>query len=507
MFCIGGMELSVAKVRKIVIGVLAISLIPMIIISFYNHPSADDFGVALTASKTWNATHNPVLVVMKALGSLPEWYMEWMGAYTSLSIMFLSPHVFGERWYALCTPLLVGFTIFSVVYFCRKLFSVFSDKKEEADIVAVVVSLIILQRPVHAIQAFYWWCGSVNYVPCFGMMIMASVVMARLAYGKPAGKRELAFGIIMSFLASGGSPVIALVNVELMVVLFIASLIQQKRVNVGGALITLFGIIGFIINVVAPGNGVREATFQHGEEWSVSYVILRSVKLGYEYFAGWMTPMTLLLLAAMIPVIWHAYREDSGQTCKGVEIPVFVWAVGLFLLYASSFTPSLYVEHDVGPRRCQNVRLFMAILLVIVLETMIVVRIKRKLFRTAGENAIEKINTWACKQIIPALVIGVIALSATRLVWEVFPKDVENEYLTSVCAARSLLKGEAQQYHRDRMERLEILLSDEMNPVFEALDTYPVLLYYASFELSPDSSDWRNRDMAEYYGKETISVR
>ena len=227
-------DFSISSVRKLAITALIVALIPMLMISFYNHPNADDYSYTYAGYVTWTNTHNLFCVLRAALGRIPEFYTTWQGSYTAAALSSLAPSVFGEWGYLFCTPLIIGLLVFSVFYFCRKLFTLFSGTKEAADIAAAVICLIYTQKPVHAIQAFYWWNGAVNYVPVFCMMVIVSVIMAEMAYGKTVSKRAIVAGAILSFLASGGNPVVALVNAELMIVMLVAMVAQTRQMCMGG---------------------------------------------------------------------------------------------------------------------------------------------------------------------------------------------------------------------------------------------------------------------------------
>ena len=49
----------ILKILNYYIGTISIfSLLPMIIISFYSHPSVDDFDYSITTLREWNTNHS-----------------------------------------------------------------------------------------------------------------------------------------------------------------------------------------------------------------------------------------------------------------------------------------------------------------------------------------------------------------------------------------------------------------------------------------------------------------
>ncbi len=90
----------------------------------------------------------------------------------------------------------------------------------------------------------------------------------------------------------------------------------------------------------------------------------------------------------------------------------------------------------------------------------------------------------------------------------VLPRE-NRERLTSLCAARSLLIGEAQQYDAEMRERLALLEDpalDGEDVTVPAFTVRPYLLFLYGLELTEDPSYWINETVAEYYDKGSVTL-
>ena len=82
------------------IALFALSIIPLIILCRYNHPSADDFGYAVNTFQEWNNSHSLLKLIKEAAKTSAYYYNHWQGLYSSAFFLALHPAVFGESYYA-----------------------------------------------------------------------------------------------------------------------------------------------------------------------------------------------------------------------------------------------------------------------------------------------------------------------------------------------------------------------------------------------------------------------
>ena len=95
----------------------------MIILGFYNHPSADDFSIGYAAYHTFSDSGNIFATIGTAIAHAFDDWLNWMGYFTSTFLMSLPPSVFGEFAYKFSTLILLTALCSSIWYLFRMIFS------------------------------------------------------------------------------------------------------------------------------------------------------------------------------------------------------------------------------------------------------------------------------------------------------------------------------------------------------------------------------------------------
>ena len=75
-----------------------VTILPLFVISLYNHPSADDFAYAVETHMVWKSTRNIFLVIKEAVMTSISYWNRWQGLYTSAFLLSLEPGIFGEQY-------------------------------------------------------------------------------------------------------------------------------------------------------------------------------------------------------------------------------------------------------------------------------------------------------------------------------------------------------------------------------------------------------------------------
>ena len=111
---------------------------------------------------------------------------------------------------------------------------------------------------------------------------------------------------------------------------------------------TLVYIIGFGLNVAAPGNSVRARSYV-GWGYSPLESIGRSFLEGVKHLPEFTGSIVLMVMVMLLPLIWQALKETEYRfRYPGV---VLLWS---FCLYATGYTPSLYSLGHAGLSRTLN---------------------------------------------------------------------------------------------------------------------------------------------------------
>ena len=212
-----------------------------------------------------------------------------------------------------------------------------------------------------------------------------------------------------------------------------------------------------------------------------------------------------LLLLFVFPFIWHyAGEKEQGfwGELPGKRLPLAIYAAGAFCLFASTFTPTFYSMSEVGPRRIQNIRYFVLIVFLVLLE-METCRRTRNLVEGRGFFAADrkKVSYYLRGYMLVILCGSLVVLGVNTV-----PKENRNN-LTSLASVRTLLIGEAQRYAKARDEWTKILESDDEVVTLPAIHDHPVPIYYVEFDITGNQDDYRDESMCKYYGKEQIILK
>lgn len=183
------------------------ALIPLAVLSKYNHQSGDDYGYAYRTFQIWRESHSFWNVIKEAFATSAEFYQKWQGLYASAVLLALEPGIFGDKYYALTGILLLGIIVGSncagtVYIFHRKC----GCRKLEGFAVGCVMSFLMIEWMPSALQGLYWYNGAMNYVFFHAVLLLLLCVLLSLAGEHPrrrAGRTVIA--VLLAVLLAGGN--------------------------------------------------------------------------------------------------------------------------------------------------------------------------------------------------------------------------------------------------------------------------------------------------------------
>lgn len=472
------------KSKIAVLSVLILTLIPMLLVAIYARPLADDFGYSAGTRAVWQESHNIFLVFAAVGAQVVKTYFDWQGSFSAIALFALQPAIFSEAIYGLGTLILVTFFLWGNLYF-------WGGKTKIPMIVAGAVIMVSMQTLPHANQGFYWWNGASYYCLFYSLML--------LQWGMFIRKKKVILPCILGFLLGGGNLVTGLLNLEVTALVMLVALIEMVKEKdskekeglwwfLKTVAIMLFSLAGFIINAMAPGNAIRAA---ESNQMGPVQAIGQSFMDAYQYFIEWTNLPVILLLLFLLPFLWYGDNESPSFIRK---VPMFILVLLAFGVFASTFTPTEFSMREVGPRRIQNVRYFVFIVFLVLLEIEAVIRTRKALKADTGSFDIKQFTGYML-----ALAAGAVFFLGLYTI----PKDNRSN-ITSIAAARSFLIGESQAYARERDEWTRLLSTDDKVVEIPALGYHPVPIYYAEFDIKGDPTDYRDQSMCDYYGKDEI---
>ena len=99
--------------------------------------------------------------------------------------------------------------------------------------------------------------------------------------------------------------------------------------------------------------------------------------------------------------------------------------------------------------------------------------------------------------IFEAFIVFLLLLSI-----KILPSSIYN--ISSYAAYVSLRSGEAQQYHQEYLQRLQIFQSDSLSVTVNEFSVKPYLLFFD--DITEDPENWKNIAVAQWYQKENVKL-
>lgn len=346
-------------------------IVPLLYVGRYNHAASDDYWFAFNTYRSWMNTHNPVEAFKTAVLESARFYRNWQGTYGSVFFMALSPFAFGEQ-YAHAVPyIMVGMTCISTMILMYAVLKRWLELNRYACVSAMMAACIMQCAFMYTpASGLYWWNAAAHYVFMQGfwnlMLGFALLSFERMYHDR--GRRiwgvEVAVCATAAFMAAGGNFSTALLTAEMLALLEILAVIlwrtQKKKRYLWFTIPFLVGEAGFLVNVMAPGNAVRQSNFVKG---GVLQSIGNSFAYSFSQMRLWVNIWVIVILVLLLPVLLNA----AANSRYSFRYPLLATGMG-YCLYASMFTPGFYALGAEPLSRNQNICKMFLLLLLVLLE-------------------------------------------------------------------------------------------------------------------------------------------
>ena len=508
-----------------------LSIIPLLVISFYNWPTADDMSLALKTYQYYNETGNVLGVVGVALKVGLDEYLSWMGYFFSNVMFCFSPSIFGERWAALVCFEMLGILTFGVCYFMKSVFVYWlKADKHLANIVSMITLTIIVQSMpagLARVEAFYWFSGAINYMFMFSMGLFWLGLLIRIAFtdDKKARGRKLFWACFWGFWMGGANYMTALemamCSVILLLFYVLGIRVSDKDNTILGRFKTKFGIhtledatlkenlrliwlpavvnlAGFAASVLAPGNATREALVEGFEPIKSIFIALYYVfSICINDYTRWEVIAAFVLL---VPVCW----KIAGEIKVRFRHP-FIFTVIAYGFTASNMVPPLYALANIEAGRLRSIIWAEYALMMVLVIFYITVWARQSLSETIS-NPIETSsnlildNKSNFSQNLSAIIVMCLLFLAFGSVLSMY---TTHNYYSASSAVSGIVSGHASTYLAENEERLAILKDESItDAVLKPYSDRPEILAFD--DITDDKDYWINRVMARYYGKDSV---
>lgn len=495
-----GVLLNRRWISRCVVALFILSLLPLLVIAVYNHPSADDFSFGSYTVDTWRETGSLAKTMQVAKEGTQQFYNSWQGSFAAVFLMMLHPAIFNETLYILVPiVLLLGLVGATMLLLKIILMDYLRADRHSYLIIAALVSFLTIQFIVSPVEGIYWYNGAMYYT---GFYILTLLLFSLLLLAMRTDKRylQVLYTLIMvplGVMIGGSNFVVALTASVIMALFFLYRLcfMRGKWLIPLAALVALGGAL--LISVTAPGNAIRQENFQ---AMNPILAILMSFWYGIRFTIYFVPLPIYFAFGCIASLIYKTARASEFR----FRCPGGVTAL-LYGVYASTYTPNLYAMSSFGPARVLNVNYYTFLLFVLFTIIYWCGWIARRLSDTPvnRKSGKKKLLQKKEKPMEPGM-IGLLV--ACFVVGCLLVSSVNSNAMASISALNSLITGEAKTYHQEYLARLA-LYEDPTLPAVEvsAFTQKPHVLYFD--DITTDPADWRNVAVSGYYGKDSVVLK
>ncbi|MEF9917881.1 MAG: DUF6056 family protein [Eubacterium sp.] len=485
------------NVTTLMLFLFIILVIPIFLIATYDQPSADDYVYGLMTKQTWQTTGSLIQTFSTAWHQMVHSYMTWDGNFFGTFLGALQPSVFGL--YTIVPLFIVLSLIVSTLFLAKVVLENYlGATRQVTAIIGLIVLILSLEFMPSAVQGIYWYDGAISYTFIYALSLTLLGTLL-LYYRSKRSATKIAFltiSALLGFLISGGNFVSSLMILMILAFLCVAQGFKKTKLFWGSAFVFLTTLAGLLISALAPGNGMRQYDTLKTlvAQPSPFSAIIQSLYYAVVYLFKW---TSIPVVIGLLMIGFLLYRLADKSTLKFEHPLIVLWLS--FSVYAAGFTPPIYALGSgslIWETRIMNLLFFSALLLWCV-----------NLFYFAG---------YAQRHIAPSLkdqffssdlLFKRPAFSLALMIGFAFVfAPFTGVPVTSLSASTALIDGSAAQYAEESQNRLAIYENKSIEHAHvPEYSVKPYLLYYD--DIKADTNDWRNKSVANYYKKASVSLK
>lgn len=465
--------------KRIIWCVFGICLVPIIVISPYVFPRADDYSFGYKAHLALEQTGSLIEVIKAVFDMIQTAYFGWQGTYSSIFMMAIQPAVFDERLYRIVPMFFITIIVLATWFFVKTILVDWfqANKVLSGACLAAYLLMVIQCIPVKQ-SAFLWYNGAVHYIASHCVLLCMIAFIVRVYIGK---KEKISWigASICAIYVGGGNHVTAISTLLIsLTFLFLITVTKKWKSykNIGG--ICIVYLLALAVNVMAPGN-FNKMGMAAGYGLFEAFV-LAFIKVLEYLFGNWMHWTIIVVIAFCTPIIW---RMVQGMNISFSYPALFVGYSWCYM--ASMFFTPLFTISNVDVGRFQNIMFLQGMLWLILDIGYVIGWLQRKYL--ADTRAGFCINEKKYMYILGGVVLGMVLLSMIA----------EPDKYTSVSAFHTLRDEQLQEYAEDYWYNIEILETDEKEVTIKGLENIPPFLH-------PEESEAWHSGLRFFYNKDKI---
>ena len=467
------MDLNGKKLREVIFEnsillFLIFTILPFIILTYFVHPSWDDFEYTGIASE--NGLFQSQYI----------WYVTWSGRYFSQAFLSsINPLIYGSiAGYKILSFLMLIAFIFAVYITVEKISSGCLTLKQNLICTLSFCYLFVYGLPTAGL-ALYWMASSVIYQ-------LANILMVFLAYfyigflrGESVSRKNVIIISLLIFAIIGCNEVSMLMTVVFFTGSFLYNSVVSKSINKNLLIFALVAVVSFLIVYLAPGNSYRLST--NPDSHQLLFSIKNSLIDLIKFIIYRLYDLPLIIFTVLFISFYLKFVLNKKPWTNTVIINPY-YSVGIYLLAIfSGIFVSYWSLGTSTPYRTLNVIyfIFLAGWFINIIIILNYINIKKQL----PENPIP----------------GYVLVLLTIAVFISFMKET-NSVKT---AYKDLKNGTAARFNSELNERYDkIRSSGEDTVIIDSLTVIPDSFSY--FDIGDDPDNKYNKLQARFFYKKAI---
>ncbi len=319
-----------SAIAKVVLPLLLVlTILPLFILSFYNHPCNEDF---------WETN----IAIQKGFFAAQKWwFITWEGRYFANMLRSLNPMVFGAYWdYKLNTVVLLLLLLTATYWLSGKLFKGLG-KNNKLGITAIFISSFIVIMP--SIAEGIFWQSSIYATLTANIMTLFLLGCIISYYNSGHKKGYLIFSALLAIVIIGCYE-INMVFIDLAILILTFYSVAKKKELFFPLTLLAVCIIFTLIEITAPGNSMRGVELHYSASHNLLFSLKRSFAWGAYLLSHWL-PIAFFIFIVVFDLlfkstIWNKETDSvfivppwlSLIACVAIPVIgpfILFWATGL----------------------------------------------------------------------------------------------------------------------------------------------------------------------------------
>lgn len=419
-------------------------LIPLIAIALYNYPGDDDFNFTLPATQAWAETGSLGAALKATVEKTYITYRDWQGNFVSTFFFGLTPMFMDVDLYFISNWIILAIICLATAYCTKSAVRILlGGSRYHFWICYALILMLVLQWMPSIGDSVYWHNGGMYTVAAFTLITLFGLLMrCTLEQSRTRFIWRTICAALLGFML-GGSFFGPMLGAGVFIFLYTArSLVLRSKNRVQSVTALVFFLISMLISVLAPGNALRQSWVE--ETVHPVTAVITAILDSLDLVGQWTNLKFIGLMMIMVPVLWIPLKESRYQ----FRHPLLV-CVGLYGLFSATLVPGIYTNFGYTfPRYMNSIYFYylvMAIGSVIYFEGAFIRWLERrhKDLPVMGER----------------FAAGYLAVCIALVTLGCFGTTIMNT--SSISAAKSLITGEAAQFHREMLEREQYIFETD----------------------------------------------